>query len=387
MATNPLRVLEARGQSVWQDNITRDQLTSGDLERLIVEDGISGVTSNPTIFEKAVGGSAAYDADIRRLARQGKQPAEIADALMIADVQGAADVLRPVWERTGGNDGYVSIEVSPRLARGTRATIAEAHRLWEAVNQPNLMVKIPGTAEGILAIRQCLADGLNINITLLFAIARYNEVMDAYLGALEARLGRGEPIDRVASVASFFVSRVDTIVDQAIAEKLSTTEATMRAKVSALRGTVAIANARLAYARFEEVFHRANPRWRTLADAGARLQRPLWASTSMKDPMRRDVLYVEELIAPHTVDTMPTQTIAAFRDHGEVRGDTARDHVEDVRATLQALGEVGIDLDVLTTRLEAEGIALFVDSHEALIRGVARKVAELDGEQARSRSS
>jgi len=387
MATNPLRVLEARGQSVWQDNITRDQLTSGDLERLIVEDGISGVTSNPTIFEKAVGGSAAYDADIRRLARQGKQPAEIADALMIADVQGAADVLRPVWERTGGNDGYVSIEVSPRLARGTRATIAEAHRLWEAVNRPNLMVKIPGTAEGILAIRQCLADGLNINITLLFAIARYNEVMDAYLGALEARLGRGEPIDRVASVASFFVSRVDTIVDQAIAEKLSTTEATMRAKVSALRGTVAIANARLAYARFEEVFHRANPRWRTLADAGARLQRPLWASTSMKDPMRRDVLYVEELIAPHTVDTMPTQTIAAFRDHGEVRGDTARDHVEDVRATLQALGEVGIDLDVLTTRLEAEGIALFVDSHEALIRGVARKVAELDGEQARSRSS
>jgi transaldolase len=384
---NPLRALEARGQSVWQDNITRDQLTARLLERLVVEDGVSGVTSNPTIFQKAIGGSAAYDADIRRLARTGKQPAEIADALMIEDVQGAADVLRPVWDRTAGEDGYVSIEVSPRLARGTEATIKEAHRLWEAVNRPNLLVKIPGTAEGIPAIRQCLTDGLNINITLLFAIARYDAVMDAYLAALEARLNRGDPIDKIASVASFFVSRVDTIVDQAINDKRSATAAdAARAKLSSLQGTAALANARLAYARFEQVFRQTNPRWRKLAAAGARLQRPLWASTSMKDPARRDVFYVEELIAPHTVDTMPTPTIAAFRDHGEVRGDTAKERVEEAQATLQGLREVGIDLDALTTQLETEGIALFVGSHEALIEGVAQKVAELGAKPALGRA-
>jgi transaldolase len=387
MATNPLRLLEARGQSVWQDNITRDQLTEGLLERLIVEDEVSGVTSNPTIFQKAIGGSVAYDAEIRRLARQGRQPAEIADVLMIEDVQGAADVLRPVWDRTGGEDGYVSIEVSPRLARGTQATIAEAHRLWEAVNRPNLLVKIPGTAEGILAIHQCLADGLNVNITLLFALARYDAVMDAYLAALEARLDRGDPIDRITSVASFFVSRVDTIVDRAITEKLSMTTAdAARAKLASLQGTAAIANARLAYARFEQAFSQANPRWRKLTAAGARLQRPLWASTSMKAPARRDVLYVEELIAPYTVDTMPTQTITDFRDHGEVRGDTAKKHVEEAGATLQALREVGIDLDALTTQLEVEGIALFVGSHEALVEGVARKVTDLDAKQAPGRA-
>jgi transaldolase len=240
------------------------------------------------------------------------------------------------------------------------------------------MVKIPGTAEGIAAIRRCLADGLNVNITLLFAIARYDEVMDAYLAALEARLSRGEPIDRVASVASFFVSRVDTIVDRALAEKLEkTTGGAMRARLSALLGTAALANAKLAYARFERIFGSANPRWAKLAAAGARLQRPLWASTSVKNPKRRDVLYVEGLIAPHTVDTMPPQTIEAFRDHGEVRGDTAREDVEGARATLRSLAEVGIDLDALTARLEAEGIELFVASHEALIDRVARKAAEL----------
>jgi transaldolase len=387
LAVNRLRALEARGQSVWQDNITRDQLTSGHLARLVGEDGISGVTSNPTIFQKAIGGSAAYDADVRRLAREGKAPAEIADALMIADVQGAADVLRPVWQQTNGADGYVSIEVSPRLARTTGETIAEAHRLWDAVKRPNLMVKIPGTAEGIPAIFRCLADGLNINITLLFALARYEEVMDAYLAALEERLGRGAPLDRIASVASFFVSRVDTIVDQAIDAKLPlTTDAATRAKLTSLWGTAALANAKLAYARFERIFARANPRWAKLADAGAGLQQPLWASTSMKDPDRRDVLYVEELIAPHTVDTMPPQTIDAFRDHGEVRGDTATERVDEARATFRALGEVGIDLDALTAQLESEGVQHFVDSHAELIAGTARKVAELGGQQATGRS-
>jgi transaldolase len=378
MATNRLRQLEARGQSVWQDNITRDQLTSGYLKGLVTEDGISGVTSNPTMFQKAISGSSAYDDDVTRLARQGKGAEEIVDALIIHDIQGAADVLRPVWDQTNAQDGFVSIEVSPRLARDTQGSVREAHRLWDAVNRPNLLVKIPGTAEGIPAIRQCLADGLNINITLLFAIARYEEVMRAYLDAIEARRARGQDVARLASVASFFVSRVDTIVDKAIEGKLKTaTDGSLRAKLQGLLGTAAVANAKLAYRRFEEIFDRSDARWAKLADAGAQLQRPLWASTSMKNPARRDVLYVEELIAPYTVNTMPPQTIDAFRDHGEVGGDTARENVEQARAQIAALGEVGIDLDALTAQLEEEGIKLFADSYDALLDGTAKKVAEL----------
>ncbi len=378
MRMNPLRALEAHGQSVWQDNLTRGQLRSGRLRQLIDEDGLSGVTSNPTIFQKAIGGSTDYDAAIATLAGEGKDPVAIADELMIADVRDAADLLRPIWERTSGRDGFVSVEVAARLARDTTRTIAEAHRLWDAVNRPNLMVKIPGTVEGVPAIRRCLADGLNINVTLLFALDHYEAVAHAFLEAIEARLARGQPVERSASVASFFVSRVDTIVDRTIDERLKTTsDPGVRAKLAGLRGAVAVANAKLAYARFREIFGPANDRFQRLAARGAQVQRPLWASTSMKDPTRRDVFYVEELIAPQTVTTMPAATLDAFRDHGVVRGDTALERLPEARATLQTLRDVGIDLDQLTDELEEEGIDLFADSDDLLVREVAEKVRQL----------
>jgi transaldolase len=375
---NPLRLLEARGQSVWQDNITRGQLRAGHLKQLVVDDGLSGVTSNPTIFQKAIGGSADYDEAIVRLAREGKEAPAILDALIVADIQGAADVLRPVWERTEGRDGFVSIEVEPSLARDTKGSIAEAHRLWDAVNRPNLMVKIPGTVEGVPAIRQCLVDGLNINITLLFSIAHYEAVAQAFLEAVEERLQKGQSVARLASVASFFVSRVDTIVDQTVEDRLpATKDPGMKAKLENLVGTVAVANAKLAYARFEELFGPSSERFGRLAARGAQVQRPLWASTSMKNPKRRDVLYVEELIAPNTIDTMPPATIDAFRDHGRVRGDTAREDVDAARETIRSLAEVGIDLEELTDRLEDDGIRLFTESFDALLAEVERKAAKL----------
>jgi transaldolase len=378
MTTDPLHLLEARGQSVWQDNITRGQLTSGHLKQLVEEAGLRGVTSNPTIFQKAIGGSADYDETIARLAREGKDASAILDALIVADIQDAADVLRPVWERTDGRDGFVSIEVAPMLAHDTRGSIVEAHRLWDAVNRPNLMVKIPGTKEGVPAIRQCLVDGLNINITLLFSIAHYEAVAQAFLEAIEARLQKGQSVDRLASVASFFVSRVDTIVDQTIQARLTgTSDRATKANLDRLVGTVAIANAKLAYARFEELFGPASGRFARLAAKGAQVQRPLWASTSMKDPRRRDVLYVEELIAPDTIDTMPSTTIEAFRDHGQVRGDTAREGVARARQAIRTLGEVGINLEELTAQLEDDGIRQFTDSFAALLAEVARKAKEL----------
>jgi transaldolase len=378
MTTNRLHLLEARGQSVWQDNITRGQVASGALRRLVEEDGLTGVTSNPTIFQRAIIGSVDYNDQIARLARQGRDAAAIVDELIVADIRDAADVLRPVWERTRGHDGFVSIEVEPRFARDTAGTIAEAHRLWDAVDRPNLMVKIPGTAEGVPAIRQCLIDGLNINITLLFAIAHYEAVADAFLDAVAVRLRHGQPVEKLASVASFFVSRVDTIVDQAVAARLETErDPATRSGWEGLLGTVAVANARLAYRRFEELFGPGNARFQTLAAHGAQTQRPLWASTSMKDARRRDVYYVEELIAPETINTMPQATIDAFRAHGEVRGDTAKEDVDGARRTLRALADGGIDLDALTAQLELDGIGLFAESFAALTREVARKAEPL----------
>src|SRR5579884_1402581 len=378
MATNRLRLLEARGQSVWQDNITRGQLKAGGLQKLIDDDGISGVTTNPSIFQKAIGGSSDYDDAIAELARQGKDAAAILDTLIIQDVQSAADVLRPVWERTGGQDGFVSIEVGANLARDTQGTIAEAKRLWSAVGRPNVMVKIPGTVEGVPAIRQCIADGLNINITLLFSIAHYEAVAWAFIEALEERVQKGLPIDRLASVASFFVSRVDTIVDKTIESRLaSTSDPATRGKLESLVGTIAVANAKLAYARFEELFGPANARFQKLAAKGAQVQRPLWASTSMKNPRRRDVLYVEELIAPRTVNTMPPATIDAFRDHGEVRGDTAKEDLEGARRQIQTLADVGIDLDDLTAQLEVDGIKQFADAYDTLLAEASAKVEAL----------
>jgi transaldolase len=384
MAMNRLRLLEARGQSVWQDNITRGQLKSGGLKKLIDEDGISGVTTNPSIFQKAIGGSSDYDDSIAKLTREGKDVATILDTLIVEDVRSAADQLRPVWERTNGHDGFVSIEVGANLARDTQGTIAEAKRLWSAVGRPNVMVKIPGTVEGVPAIRRCIADGLNINITLLFSIAHYEAVAQAYVEALEERVQKGQPIDKLASVASFFVSRVDTIADKAIDAKLKTTnDPAMRAKLNGLAGTIAVANAKMAYARFEEMFGPGNERFQKLARNGAQVQRPLWASTSMKNPQRRDVLYVEELIAPHTVNTLPPATIDAFRDHGEVRGDTAKEDLEGTKRALQTLDDVGIDLDDLTAQLEVDGIKQFADAWDTLVGEATAKIEALKAASAR----
>lgn len=387
MATNPLRELEARGQSVWQDNITRGQIRSGELKRLIDEDGVSGVTSNPTIFQKAMAGSSDYDDSIRRLVREGKDTPQIVDALIIADIQAGADVFRPVWEKSSHTDGFVSIEVAPNLARDTRGTIDEAHRLWEAVGRPNTMIKIPGTEQGLTAIRDCLADGINVNITLLFSTSRYEQVIQAFFDGIESRLVRGDDVSHVASVASFFVSRVDTIVDKAIEARLkSGGDGVDRAKLQSLIGQAAIANAKLAYKLFQSAFNPTNARWDKLATAGAQGQRPLWASTSMKNPQRRDTLYVEDLIGPRTVNTMPPQTIEAFRDHGVVRGDTVLEGVDEARKVIDSLVAYGVDFDALMDQLEDEGIKLFVDSYDQLVDGVRQKVEAIRAEQPVGRS-
>jgi transaldolase len=375
---NPLHRLEAQGQSVWQDNITRGQLHSGSLKKLVDEDGLSGVTSNPSIFEKAIGGSSDYDAAMLQMVRAGKDTASILDTVMADDVRATADVLRPVWERSGHRDGFVSIEVAANLARDTQHTLSEARRLWKLVDRPNLMVKIPGTVEGVPAVKQCLSEGININITLLFSIAHYEAVAQAFIEALETRVAAGQPVDQLSSVASFFVSRVDTIADKAINAKLQgATDAATKAKLEGLLGQVAVANAKLAYARFEALFGTENVRFARLATKGAQVQRPLWASTSMKDPKRRDVLYVEELIAPNTVNTMPPATIDAFREHGVVRGATAKDDLVGARRTIRTLEEAGISLESLTDQLEDQGIIQFKDAFDRLTDETAKKVASL----------
>jgi transaldolase len=367
MTTNPLVRLGELGQSVWYDYITRDLVHSGELARLIAGDGLLGMTSNPTIFEKAISGSDLYDEDVRRLAAERLSPKAIFEALAVADVRAAADVFRRVRERTGGRDGLVSLEVDPRLARDTEATIAEAHRLWARVDRSNVMIKIPGTPEGLPAITRCLADGINVNVTLLFAIARYEEVIEAFLAGLEARVARGLPVDGIRSVASFFVSRVDTKTDAVIDRQGLPRE---------LRGTAAIANACTAYAIFERIF--AGERWARLAARGAQVQRPLWASTSTKDPAYPDLYYVEALIAPNTVNTLPPSTFAAYRDHGrpEVR---IRDGMARAPAQLAALAGAGVDLTRITRELEDEGVALFAASYVALLSGIEAKIGALVG--------
>ena len=359
---NPLVQLSRLGQSVWLDFITRDLLRSGELSRLIVEDGLRGMTTNPTIFEKAIAGSTLYDADIRRLAAAGNNPGRVVEALAVADVRTACDAFRPLYESTEGRDGFVSIEVSPELAYDTEGTVVDARRLWQTADRPNLMVKIPGTKEGLPAIERCLSEGLNVNVTLLFALERYAEVREAYLAALEARVQRGLPIDRIASVASFFVSRVDGRVDKQIAQK--------GPDVKALAGTIAIANAQVAYADFTQTFF--GDRWDALAKRGARVQRPLWASTSTKDPSYSDVYYVEALIAPDTVNTIPPETLAAYRDHGEpkVRIPQA---IPAARERLAKLAAAGINLVQDTAFLEKDGVEKFSASWAALLKVVESK--------------
>jgi transaldolase len=370
MTVHSLKKLAELGQSVWYDFIRRDLIQTGKLERLIRQDGLAGMTSNPTIFQKAVAETDLYDEDIRRLGAQGKDAAEIFEGLAVRDVQSAADVFRPVYEETGGNDGFVSIEVAPKLARDTEGTIEEARRLWAACARPNVMVKIPGTKEGLRAIRASLVAGININITLLFSVERHREVMEAYLSAMEERVSKGLPVDRLRSVASFFVSRVDTNADKKVDAKAKTGSEKEGALARRLRGKLGVANARIAYEAFEEVF--GGDRFGALQKKGVRLQRPLWASTSTKDPSLPDLYYVEALIAPNTVDTMPPETFDAYRDHGDpkirIREDLAGAH-----AVFTGLEELGIDGDAIFRELEDEGIQKFSDSFDALLKMVAEK--------------
>jgi transaldolase len=345
------------------------------LKRQIEDVGIRGVTSNPTIFEKAIAASDAYDDAVMDLLRQGKSAGEIFEAVEVEDIRNACDLFQPLYDETEGGDGYVSIEVAPTHARDGDTSLVEARRLWASVDRPNLMVKIPGTAEGVSAIRQALIDGINVNVTLLFSLENYERVAHAYVAALEARHKEDQPVGRMASVASFFVSRVDTLVDKKLDEKIeSASSDAEKDRLRGLLGKVGVANAKLAYASFQELFE--GPRFADLRQAGAKVQRPLWASTGVKNPAYRDTLYVEELIGPHTVNTMPAATIEAFLDHGEIARTVDQD-VDDAREVIKTLAEVGIDLSAVTAQLEDKGIASFAKSFEALLAGVESKRASL----------
>ncbi|MCW5621707.1 MAG: transaldolase [Burkholderiales bacterium] len=360
-----LHELNRLGQSIWLDFIDRNLLDNGGLQRL-VDGGVSGVTTNPTIFHKAITGSADYDASIRTLIeRDPNTSAErVCEALMVADVQAAADVLRGVYERTGGADGYVSLEVPPDLAFEATRTVAMAHHLWNAVSRPNVMIKVPGTSEGVEAFESLTADGINVNVTLLFSVEAWQAVAQAHLRALERRVAAGQDVAKVASVASFFVSRIDTLVDQLLAHRLRPD------------GSTPFANAKLAYQRFRALS--AEPVVAAALAAGARPQRPLWASTSTKNPAYRDVLYVETLIGRDTVNTVPPETLNAFLDHGQAQA-TLDQNLDQAQRDVAALGDLGIDLDAITRQLESEGVAAFAESWQKLLGGVREKCAQVAG--------
>ena len=333
--------------------------------RAVVEEGVLGLTSNPAIFERAITTGKTYDAEIATLAAAGKSALEIYEALALADIATAADLLRPVYDRTDALDGYVSIEVSPRLAHDTAGTIAEGKRLWAALGRPNVMIKVPGTPEGVPAIQELIASGINVNVTLLFSIAAYEASALAYIAGLAALAASGGDVHRVASVASFFVSRLDTAVDKLLAG---------RPEAATLRGKAAVANTKLAYVRFQEIF--AGPRWEKLAALGARVQRPLWASTSTKDPTYPDTFYMDALIGPHTVNTTPPQTVQAFADHGTL-AETVTQDVAGAQAALAALAALGMDVDAITDDLTSQGVKLFAEAFDRLEAGLAAKIAAL----------
>ncbi len=370
---NRLQQLHDAGQSIWLDYIDRRMLRDGDLERRIREDALTGMTSNPTIFEKALAEGEAYDEQLAA-AKAGLGAWELFELVEVMDVQTACDQFRAVYDATGGQDGYVSIEVSPGVADDPDATVEEGRRLWQAVDRPNVMIKVPGTEGGARAVRALLGDGVNVNVTLLFSVDAHRRVMEAYLEALEARAAAGQPVDRVASVASFFVSRVDNEVDKRLDALAPALPEDRRAHALALRGKAAIANAKLAYRAFQQTF--AGPRWEALRARGAMVQRPLWASTSTKNPAYRDVLYVEQLVGPDTVNTMPPATLDAFRDHGEAARtvDADVDAAERALADLEALG---VPMREVTDKLLVEGIASFQKSFDGLLRNLEQKMAAL----------
>ncbi len=370
--------LHALGQSVWFDFIRRGHLASGEFQRLVSEQGVVGVTSNPTIFQQAIAGSADYDEAIARRGAGGLAGPALFEALAVEDIQRACDVLRPVFDRTDGLDGRVSIEVSPRLARDTRGTLEEARRLHREVARANVMIKVPATAEGLPAITELTADGICVNVTLIFSLARYEQVMDAYLGGLERRAAAGRPLAEIFSVASFFVSRVDSKVDAAIDAAVASRAAgdAARTELAGLKGRAAVANARLAYARFREVF--ATARFEALRARGAKRQRPLWASTSTKNPAYADTLYVDELIGADTVNTMPLATLMAYNDHGALELRIERD-LDQAHALFRRLPELGIPIDRLIAELEGEGVEAFRKSYEALLETLESRRAALAG--------
>ena len=373
MSANPLFELRATGQAVWLDYVDRTLLQTGELARRIREDALTGMTSNPTIFEKALSEGTEYDAQIAAVAGD-LSPAELFELIETDDVRAACDIFADVFATTRGTDGFVSIEVSPGQADDTRQTIGEAHRLWATVGRPNVMVKVPGTVAGAKAVRQLIAYGVNVNITLLFSIEAHARVIDAYMAGLEARLTAGQPIEGLSSVASFFVSRVDTEVDKRLDALAAQATGRDRDRILALRGKAAIANAKRAYRLFRDQF--STTRWKALAAKGARVQRPLWASTSTKNPAYRDVMYVEELIGPDTVNTMPPATIDAFRDHGVV-ARTVDANLEAADRHIAELERLGISMDEVTAKLLVDGIASFQKSFDSLVQGLERKAAQL----------
>jgi len=370
MSENPLNRLHQLGQSLWLDYIRRDLIESGELKQMIEADSLCGMTSNPTIFSNAIAGKDLYDGDIRAAGSE-LSSAQVFERIAVEDIRRAADVLRSVYDRAGGQDGLVSIECRPELAYDTQATIEEARHLWRACDRPNVMVKIPGTREGLAAIETCLAEGININITLLFSVQRYREVMEAWLKALERRVEAKQSVERLASVASFFVSRVDTNIDKKLQQKLKESPSQPdRQRIEGLVHQLAIANARLAYVAFEEMMR--GPRFEALQAKGARAQRPLWASTSTKDPALPDVYYVEALVAPDSVNTAPPETIEAYRDHGDPKV-RIHDDLSGAHAAMEALAELGIDFEAATRELEEEGVRKFSDSYNELLQTIETK--------------
>ncbi|RUL81415.1 transaldolase [Tautonia sociabilis] len=378
-ASVPLTKLQAQKQSVWMDFMSRAFVRGGELARLIEDDGLQGATSNPTIFEKAIGHSADYDDDIRRLVSEGADVDAIYQALVVDDIKAALDLFRPVFDRSSGLDGYVSLEVSPLLAHDRERTEVEAKQYWALLDRPNAMIKIPGTAEGIPAIEDALAAGLNINVTLLFSVEAYEAVARAYIRALKRRADAGQPIAGIASVASFFVSRMDTEVDARLDALLAATgDASRKAHLESLKGKAAIANAKLAYESFGKIF--SGPEWEALAAQGARVQRLLWASVGTKDPKYPDTLYIDELIGPDTVSTMPPDTYNAFRDHGRiVEAPTLTADLPGAHRVLQQLQEAGIDLKDVTDHLLQDGVKKFAKSFDDLLGAVRSKRAQFAG--------
>ena len=378
---NTLIALLETGQSYWLDNLTRGKITTGELKKRVDEQGLRGITSNPSIFNKAISSGKDYDGQISEMVKEGKNPEQIYDALTIKDVQDACDILNPVYEQSSGTDGFVSLEVPPYLARDTEGTMKEARRLYSAVGKQNCLIKIPGTKEGIPAIEQMLYEGININVTLLFSVDRYVEVAQAYISAIARRVAEDKPVDHVISVASVFISRIDVLTDQLLDQYIIPSGEHKNAEqIKQLSGRAGTATARLCYQRFKEIF--STEHWKKLEEKGAHVQRPLWASTSNKDPQYDDLRYVDSLIGNNTVNTLPDETIAAFADHGSIKKDAIEDELGPANELFSELKQLGIDISFVTQQLENEGIQKFTESYNTLISNLADKRNKFIGNEA-----